>query len=282
MMISEAELRRSAARAGVDPMVIDLDYALGWFLAGLFSQTDAKTQMIFKGGTCLRKCYFGDYRFSEDLDFTLTRVWPTNAVEDALRAVQRWSAVLGGPDFAADEFRVEVISDDYGEEAFQAWVYYRGPLRWGGPARAIRLDISRGEYVAFPSEYRSLLHDYSDGPRLPAIQVRCYSMAEMLAEKIRAICGQRRFAIARDLYDIYHLSRSGVALESVNPILRRQFSAKGVTPPESIADHLNRNRQEFALDWERRLTYLLPNNSMPTFTAAWDFVLALVSQLPAL
>jgi len=26
----------------------------------------------FKGGTCLKKCYFETYRFSEDLDFTLT------------------------------------------------------------------------------------------------------------------------------------------------------------------------------------------------------------------
>jgi predicted nucleotidyltransferase component of viral defense system len=28
--------------------------------------------LIFKGGTCLRKCYFPNYRFSEDLDFTST------------------------------------------------------------------------------------------------------------------------------------------------------------------------------------------------------------------
>ena len=26
---------------------------------------------VFKGGTCLKKCYFETYRFSEDLDFTL-------------------------------------------------------------------------------------------------------------------------------------------------------------------------------------------------------------------
>ena len=74
-MISEAELRRTAARGGVDLMVLDLDYALGWFLAGLVSQTDAATRLIFKGGTCLRKCYFADYRFSEDLDFTLSAAW---------------------------------------------------------------------------------------------------------------------------------------------------------------------------------------------------------------
>ncbi len=29
-------------------------------------------RLAFKGGTALKKCYFADYRFSEDLDFTLT------------------------------------------------------------------------------------------------------------------------------------------------------------------------------------------------------------------
>ena len=29
-----------------------------------------KETMIFKGGTALKKCYFGDYRFSQDLDFS--------------------------------------------------------------------------------------------------------------------------------------------------------------------------------------------------------------------
>jgi len=61
-MISEAELRRHAVAAGVDTMVQDLDYGLGWFLAGLFTQTAVVKCLVFKGGTCLRKCYFADYR----------------------------------------------------------------------------------------------------------------------------------------------------------------------------------------------------------------------------
>lgn len=40
-MIAEAELRRQAARWQVDPMVIDLDYTLSWFLAGFFSSGEA-------------------------------------------------------------------------------------------------------------------------------------------------------------------------------------------------------------------------------------------------
>jgi hypothetical protein len=40
-MISEAELRRQAARWQVDPMVANLDYSLGWFLAAFFSTDEA-------------------------------------------------------------------------------------------------------------------------------------------------------------------------------------------------------------------------------------------------
>jgi predicted nucleotidyltransferase component of viral defense system len=87
-MISEAELRRHAVAAGVDTMVQDLDYGLGWFLAGLFTQTRAAQYLVFKGGTCLRKCYFADYRFSEDLDFTLRRAWPIEALAEALEQVR--------------------------------------------------------------------------------------------------------------------------------------------------------------------------------------------------
>ena len=51
--------------------VLERDYCLAWFLAAL-AESDLKAMLGFKGGTALKRCYFGDYRFSEDLDFTLT------------------------------------------------------------------------------------------------------------------------------------------------------------------------------------------------------------------
>ncbi len=57
-MIAEAEIRRYAAQWGVDPMVVDLDYTLSWFLAALYGTTKSADLLRFKGGTCLRKCYF--------------------------------------------------------------------------------------------------------------------------------------------------------------------------------------------------------------------------------
>ncbi len=54
----------------VPEAVIEKDYCLAWFLFGL-SNSKLRDHLIFKGGTALRRCYFSDYCFSEDLDFTL-------------------------------------------------------------------------------------------------------------------------------------------------------------------------------------------------------------------
>ncbi len=51
--------------------VIEKDYVLGWLLAAIAAQPKLADTWVFKGGTCLRKCYYETYRFSEDLDFTL-------------------------------------------------------------------------------------------------------------------------------------------------------------------------------------------------------------------
>jgi predicted nucleotidyltransferase component of viral defense system len=52
--------------------VVEKDYVLGWLLAAAASHSETSTNWVFKGGTCLKKCYFETYRFSEDLDFSLT------------------------------------------------------------------------------------------------------------------------------------------------------------------------------------------------------------------
>ena len=141
-MIAEAELRRLAAKAGVDLMIQDLDYGLSWFLSGLFAHTYLSSELVFKGGTCLRKCYIPDYRFSEDLDFTVLQPVRMDDVKTAVAEVTAWCKQAQGPDFLAASPRFERISDSLGNESYQARVSYRGPLRWGGSPRSIQLDLS--------------------------------------------------------------------------------------------------------------------------------------------
>lgn len=71
-MISQREIEHLAEELNLSKSTIDKDWVLGHFLDAIYSISELKKVMIFKGGTCLKKCYLPDYRFSEDLDFTVT------------------------------------------------------------------------------------------------------------------------------------------------------------------------------------------------------------------
>lgn len=70
-MILQKEIAATISeQLGVSKSVIDKDWMLGHFIAAIFNEPELKKTLIFKGGTCLKKCWFEEYRFSEDLDFT--------------------------------------------------------------------------------------------------------------------------------------------------------------------------------------------------------------------
>jgi predicted nucleotidyltransferase component of viral defense system len=268
-MVSEAEIRRQAASSGVDPMVIDLDYSLGWFLAGLLQSRAIVGKLVFKGGTCLRKCYFGDYRFSEDLDFTAMKLIRPEDVLEAIHAVAVWAGGKAGPDFEAAPAKLEIVNDEYGSEAFQVRLYYRGPLKWEGSPRSIRLDISRQEKVLLPPVRRALMHPYTDSDLLQSAAWNCYSLEEVLAEKLRAVGGQRRFIISRDVYDIHSLLQVGVSVEQAIRLLPEKLKIRGMKVADLDPGRLADRKTEFKLDWDRRLGYLVKPPQKVVFEEAW-------------
>ncbi len=81
-----ALLSNRLAREGgrrIPETVLERDYCLAWFLIAL-SRTPLRERLASKGGTALKRCYFGDYRFSEDLDFTLTAELPFDLIRQEL------------------------------------------------------------------------------------------------------------------------------------------------------------------------------------------------------
>ncbi len=80
-MIPWREILALRSEWQLDAGVIEKDYALGWLLAGIANDDDLAATWVFKGGTCLRKCYFETYRLSEDLDFTVTGGGPETPEE---------------------------------------------------------------------------------------------------------------------------------------------------------------------------------------------------------
>ena len=81
-------------------------------------------------------------------------------------------------------------------------IYYLGP-RGDKRAASIKLDISSGEKIIFPTIQRKILHSYSNELPQPTT-VRCYAFEEIFAEKLRAMGERGR---PRDLYDIVFLFR---------------------------------------------------------------------------
>jgi predicted nucleotidyltransferase component of viral defense system len=91
-MITKQEILQIATDTNLSAQVIEKDYVLGWILAGINRQDTLGQSWVFKGGTCLKKCYFETYRFSEDLDFTLKNEasLEENFLEDAFSEISEW------------------------------------------------------------------------------------------------------------------------------------------------------------------------------------------------
>ncbi len=91
-MIDKSEIMEFSRKFKLRPNVIEKDYVLGWVLAGIFNPAGTGSHWIFKGGTCLKKCWYDTHRFSEDLDFTLTE--PTHLNQEGL--VNRFRGISQG------------------------------------------------------------------------------------------------------------------------------------------------------------------------------------------
>lgn len=277
-MIRDAEIRRLARTAAVEPRIVELDYALGWALRGIAGHPYLADRLVFKGGTCLRKCYFPYYRFSEDLDFTATRSFGWEEFEEAVSEAFAEAQEASGIDFAARDPRLKVIDDEYGRESLNLTIYWRGPHAGGGSPAGLRLDITRNEVLVFDPALRTVGHPFSDADELGEVRLRCYALNEIVAEKVRAVLGQRVFAISRDIYDIHSLTED-VDDRKVLAGLPRKMAAREVDAEAVGLGRMTDREDEFRADWDRNLAGLLPPGAEREFDEVWESVVDYVGRM---
>lgn len=203
-------LHSAAQAAGLPLQVIEKDYALSYLLAGITSNTHLAKSLILKGGTALKKIYFGDYRFSEDLDFSTINAPQGDALEQALvDAMQIAQHILQdqGPFTVALSRYTERDPHPGGQEAFIVHVQFPWHPR---PLCRIKLEITHDEPVMLPPVLRSLIHSYEE-PFTSDMMTYC--LDEIVAEKCRALLqthaklqarGWNR-PRARDYYDLWRI-----------------------------------------------------------------------------
>lgn len=277
-MISIDEVRRIAGVLELEPRVIDHDYVLGCYLCFLGTQSIVQKKWLFKGGTALRKCYFEEYRFSEDLDFTVLDIISVESLHDFLHSVNAAMQDAIGVRTGEREMVIDVIEDDYGKESFEARIYYYGPWNYGGSPRSVRIHVNRDESLVFPTNVLPVFHQYSDRKQLPIVAIQVYSLEEMMAEKLGAFSGQRKHLIPHDIFDLYHLSKNVTSVENVLEGFPLKCKAKGLSLDAIDLGKVIARRSEYENNWQQSLEYLFPTNLKVPFEAAWDTSIRLLER----
>ena len=263
-MIGRADIEDRVRAWGLREDVVEKDYVLGWVLWSIGADPVLGRTWIFKGGTCLKKCYNVTSRFSEDLDFTVVEDGPIepDAVLAALDRVGERAGHESGIDFAAQE---PVCRMRPSGRSSEGRLYYRGPRNAPSPAR-IRLDLTGDETVARPPIARDIDHDYPDALPAPG-RVRCYSFEEVFAEKLRAL-GER--ARPRDLYDVVHLSRQAHLPDgaTVREILAAKCAARGIPEPSYESIRSSPLAADIEAEWASMLAHQV--NDLDGVERAWS------------
>ncbi len=233
-MISKAELSKKSKSWGIRFDVVEKDFCIGWLLKGIAEKEEFEKRLIFKGGTALRKCYFEDYRFSEDLDFTVLSGLKSKNMEESFALVCERLTDESGCGFELTNF--QEVRDIQGEEAYEAKIAFRGPTEPQNVKPVIKIDLSFYETVALPAVQRKIIHPYSDSFNS---KVLVYSLEEILAEKLRAILQQKmRVPRPRDFYDAWMLLKkyaNQIKLAQVRKAFIQKCKFKNV-PYHSVED----------------------------------------------
>ena len=267
-VIEKQEISELARELSLDLHVVEKDYVLGWLLAGIASNTDLSENWVFKGGTCLKKCYFETYRFSEDLDFTVTDEAQLDEgyLLQAFRQMAEWIYEQSGIEIPGEQIRFKLSVFEGGRYA-EGRVYYVGPLMQKRNLARIKFDLTTKEKLVLPPQKRVVHHPYSDCPD-DGIHVLSYCFEEVFAEKMRALAERER---PRDLYDVVHLYRHdeirpdrGVVLKT----LQEKCAFKGIPVP-TIESLLREDAKiKLAAEWEDMLAHQLP--VLPDLEQFWN------------
>ena len=208
--------------------LIRKDIILHSTLRELYSNEYFSSNYLFKGGTCLIKCYLDYYRFSVDLDFTSRE--PQTWIElsrrnrekelkaEAIKLAELIEGIASKRDL---EFKADLRDRNYvefggGSRMITFKLYYpEGIMR-----EMIKIQVNLVETLLFEPKnvsaksllsgvqlsdeekayFSEFLGDYSDVP------VSAYDLREILTEKVRAFLTRKKVKF-RDIYDLYYLEK---------------------------------------------------------------------------
>ena len=280
--MTKKEIESIAQKNSVSNATIDKDWVLGHLLNAFYTNDDNKNIFIFKGGTCLKKCYFEDYRFSEDLDFTLldkSFKIDSNFINKITKSITEYTNIR----FYLNGIKTQIHNDV--EQGYEIKIKFWGadhkpnlPVpptkRW---QTYIKIDISFSEMVFDKPNMRKIIHPYSDSHFLSKT-IPVYSMLEIISEKLRALIQRNR---PRDIYDIWYIMNSKIGLNKldIKNLLIQKANSKGIEisgVEQFVNDEkLRKNKRA----WKSSLGHHLPIAKLPDFDFVYNDLTKVVAEI---
>lgn len=185
-MLKYEELESAARLRRLSIQNAEKDYLQDILLFSIYSHLGK--ELVFKGGTCLYKVHKLN-RFSEDLDFTLTKILDVRKLTDFITT-----------DFKLLNINCKVKEIKEHQKEIIARLLFNGPLYRGSKETQcfIPLNISMREQVE--EAEKNLVYTFYR--EIPNFEVFSMSEKEILAEKVRAILTRQK---PRDIYDLFFL-----------------------------------------------------------------------------
>lgn len=262
-MITTAELHRVAEKERLRFDQTEKDYVILWILSGLVHSGLTRHGWVFKGGTCLRHCYYKGYRFSEDIDFSckpggdnldkslqlLQKTAEKVQIESGIRIAVRDARTIPG------DFQIEIPIE-----------YNRGGARRQGLPQ-VKVHLTFDEPILDTPVVCSIKSEYSD---LSPFKIRSYSKKEIVAEKLRSLLQQqKKWPRPRDLYDLwYMLCHAGGSFKwnELFPMFEEKCRIRNIKP--DIKGLRSKNLKTLNMKvWKDRLGPMLKD--LPAFELVW-------------
>lgn len=272
-MISADLIGRIASEHNVDPGIVEKDYVLSKTLMGLAQIDLFNHNLLFKGATALKRCYYPDWRFSEDIDLTATHQLGSEEIKFLFQQAVDEVDKLFGLSMRVTEYSQYPKDADEPITA-SLKLGYDGPLRKSsGQKNNVRIDIAFDEVVVSEPVTKPILTSYADDIEA---RLRIYLLEEIIAEKLRSILQRGK---SRDYYDVWLLLKwhqDDFSPETTREILKAKCQHKGITPP-APDDFFQKERiEEASRFWERGLAHQVRN--LPEFLSTIDELKLLLSR----
>lgn len=238
--------------------ILERDYCIAWFLVGL-SHVPLRNKLAFKGGTALRRCHFPEYRFSEDLDFTLLTTLSFEELQEELEAV--YEVVKQASNITFHFSRPDSMKH---QNCHTFYLSYEGPLPVNSTPKEIKVDVTIKEHVYYAPEELVVLKSHEEFADLPCDgKILAYSLSEIATEKTVALLDRARTE-PRDLYDLWYLTEYDGAVELTHCMqaIQAKLAHRGKTLDE-VRHEFGKKEARLKTTWEKRLSAQM--SSLPEF-----------------